>query len=278
MENVKLWKDGETPYFEPSYGQPETDMTPFIAPVQKNEDGSIKKTGCVIVCAGGSYEMRADHEGGDVAEMYANAGISSFVLNYRVKPYHHPAITEDISRAVRWVRCHADEYNIDPEKIAVCGFSAGGHLATYAATHFDYGKTEGDEVDRVSSRPNAAVLCYPVVSLLPPNTHLLSRHNLLGDRPDENMLAHDFSGEFSITRETPPMFMWHNADDRATNPENSLNLAAALSAGNISFELHIFPSGGHGVGLANGVGITENIPGACQWSNLAVDWLRRMGF
>lgn len=272
MENIKLWENGSTPYFEPSFGQEETTITPFIAEKTYNADGSVRQTGCVIVCPGGAYAVRADHEGAPISQMYNDHGISSFVLNYRIAPYRYPAIRADVNRAVRWVRYHAAEYNIDPNKIAVLGFSAGGHLACMGATHYDSGLDDGDEIDAVSCRPDAALLCYPVVSLLHPHTHYGSRYNLLSGVPGEYELASELSGELSVTEDTPPMFLWHTAGDDGVDVENTIDMASALSAKHIPFELHIFPDGGHGLGLA------QSVPGTSQWGDLSVDWLHRMGY
>ena len=272
MENVKLWQDGKTPYFDPSLGQPETDMTPYIAEPSFDTDGKRRRTGCVIVCPGGGDHMRAYHEGEPVAEFFRSRGISAFVLNYRLSPYRYPAMRADINRSVKWVRYHAEEYSIDPSKIAVLGFSAGGHLACMGATHYDSGSDDGDEIDRLSSRPDAAILCYPVVSLLLPHTHCGTRDNLLDGVQNRESLETELSGEHSITSDTPPMFIWHTVGDSAVNVENVLNLASALSAADRPFELHIFTDGDHGLGLA------ENVPGTREWSPLAADWLIRMGF
>ena len=274
MENIKLWNDGTTPYYNEEYGQPETYVTPHIVPAEKDENGNVKKTGCVIVCAGGGYEFRADHEGNPVAEFFNQYGISTFNLAYRFAPYNYYAIRADINRAVRWVRYHAEEYNIDPEKIAVLGFSAGGHLATMGATQYDAGLEDGDEIDRVSCRPDAAVLCYPVVTLASDYTHRGTRANLLDgiEEPLRSELIEKLSGQNAVTTDTPPTFLYHNADDDGVPPENSINMAAALSKNKIPFELHLFPSGGHGGGLY------RDLEGTRQWPHLAANWLKRLGF
>ncbi|MCQ2457053.1 MAG: alpha/beta hydrolase [Clostridia bacterium] len=261
---IKLWENG-TPYYNESYGQEEPWMKPF--PV----DTSKGKVGCVIAFPGGGYGGLADYEGDPIAEYFQSQGYYSFSVTYRVDPYRYPAITDDGARAVRWVRYHADELGIDPEKIAVVGFSAGGHLACFTATHFDDGK-EGDEIDAVSSRPNAAILCYPVVTLTYPYTHEGTRLNLLSGNPDIDKLAFEFSGENSVTGRTPPMFIWHNIDDSLVPVENSLHLAEVLSKAKIPYELHLFPKGDHGGGLA------FNVPGDRNWAPLAAEWLKEFIF
>ena len=256
----KLWENG-TPYFDVSFNQPEPALTPYLT--------HEKKRGCVIVCPGGGYAGRAPHEGEPIAKMINEAGIHSFVLSYRVAPYKHPVMLEDVTRAVRYVRYHASEFNIDPDKIGVLGFSAGGHLVTMAAEHFDYGKN-GDVIDAVSSRPNAGILCYPVVSLKKYG-HDGTKENLLGKNPDPK-LVELLSGEFSVRDDTPPMFIWHTMEDQGVHVNNSLHLCSALKEKNIPTELHVFPYGLHGLGLAES---NENV---AQWTKLLQNWLRMYGF
>jgi len=269
MQKFYLWEN-ETPYFDESFGQEKPNLTPFIA--DRAENG--EKTGCVIVCPGGSYYIRADHEGDPVCQFFNKFGISAFTLAYRLHPYDLDAIMGDVKRAVRWVRYHADEFGIDPDKIAVLGFSAGGNLATLGATQYDYGKEDGDAIDRLSSRPNAALLCYAVSSLTDELTHEGSRNVLLRnyDEGTQKELAVKLSGENSIKEDTPPMFLWHTAEDTCVLPENSIRMATALSSKKIPFELHIFPDGSHGLGLA------EDVAGTREWAPLAADWLKRLGF
>ena len=272
MERIDLWE--ETPYYEEEYGQPETYLTPHIVPAKTDGNGCPVKTGCVIVCAGGGYEFRADHEGDPVAEFFNEYGISSFNLAYRFAPYNYFAIRADVNRAVRWVRYHADDYNIDPKKIAILGFSAGGHLACMGATHYDFGTMEGDEIDSVSCRPDAAILCYPVVTLDDKYTHEGTKANLLAGiaDPHRSELEIRLSGENAVTENTPPTFIYHNADDSGVPVENSIGLAAALSANKVPFEFHVFEKGGHGGGLY------KDHEGTNQWPHLAADWLKRMGY
>ena len=278
MDRIRLW-DTTPPYYDPSFiNENNTEdvpsLTPFIVPETRDEYGNVKKTGCVIVCPGGSYVCRADYEGDPICEFFNKYGISGFTLNYRVEPYDHRAIKADVNRAVRWVRYHADEYGIDPDKISVLGFSAGGSLATIAATNYDRGLDCGDEIDRTSCRPDAALLCYAVISMTDGLTHDYSKHVLIG-RSEESLkceLEKKFSGELAVTEDTPPVFMWHTAADNCVKVENPIAMAAALSAKKIPFELHVFDKGDHGLGMA------ANTPGACQWPCLAADWLKRLGF
>lgn len=254
--DYKLWENG-APFFNPEFNQPEPTLTPYLC------EGDETR-GCVIVAPGGGYTFRAPHEGEPISRMINEIGVHSFVLNYRYAPYHHPVELEDITRAVRWVRFHASELHIDPEKIGVLGFSAGGHLCVTAIEHFDYGK-EGDEIDAVSSRPNAGILCYPVVSLRK-YTHGGSRDNLLGQNADPALID-SLSGELSVRDDTPPVFIWHTFEDGAVHIRNSLDLCAALKEKNIPTEMHIFPYGNHGLGLA------QSMPNVAQWSKLLQNWL-----
>ncbi len=256
----KLWENG-APYFNPEFGQPEPTLTPYPA--------GNERRGCVIVAPGGGYGGRAPHEGEPISRMINKAGIHSFVLNYRVAPYKHPTMLEDVTRAVRYVRYHADKFNIDPEKIGILGFSAGGHLAVTAVEHFDYGK-EGDEIDAVSSRPNAGILCYPVVSLKKYG-HGGTKENLLGKNADPE-LVDKLSGELSVREDMPPIFIWHTFEDGGVHIRNSLDLTAALKEKNIPTELHIFPYGVHGLGLA------ESNTNAAQWTTLLQNWLLMYNF
>lgn len=256
----KLWENG-APYFDPAIGQPEPTLTSYLC--------GDKKRGCVIVFPGGAYAFRAPHEGEPISRMINEAGVHSFVLNYRVAPYHHPVELTDALRAVRYVRYHADEFNVDPDKIAVLGFSAGGHLAVSAIEHYDYGK-EGDEIDAVSSRPNGGILCYAVVSMSN-NTHEGTLHNLLGDDPSPELMK-SLSGECSVREDTPPVFIWHTMEDNGVPVSNSLNMCAALKEKNIPCEMHIFPYGAHGLGLA------QSVPDTAQWSRLLQNWLLMYGY
>ena len=271
MENIKLWENG-APYFNAEHGQDEPSLTPFVLPIEKDEDGNVKKRGCVIVCPGGAYMGRAEHEGNPVSEFFNSQGLSAFTLNYRVFPYDYYAIRADVNRAVRWVRYHAEEYGIDPDKIALLGFSAGGHLATMGSTNYDRGLDEGDEIDRVSCRPDAALLCYAVISMTRETTHEETRYVLIGrfEEDFKEKLVRQLSGELAVTEDTPPTFIWHTADDGCVKVENAIKMAAALSEKKVPFELHIFDKGPHGMGLG------YYCPGADRWSELAANWLKRL--
>ncbi len=235
---------------------------------------SIKQTGAaVVVCPGGGYGMLADHEGRPVAERLNDIGIVGIVLKYRLGPkYHHPIMLNDASRAIRFVRAHADEWKLDPHKIGILGFSAGGHLASSAATHFDDGDPKAaDPIDRLSSRPDAAMLIYPVITMTDPYTHGGSRHNLLGDKP-KSELVDLMSNEKQVSPKTPPTFLVHSSDDRAVPVENSLMFASALSKAGVPCELHVYAHGPHGFGLGG------DDPSLKTWPDLCAVWLKKIGF
>jgi acetyl esterase/lipase len=227
----------------------------------------------VVVCPGGGYRVvAADHEGKQVAEWLNSFGVSAFVLQYRLgERYRHPAPMKDAQRAIRTVRRRAKEWGVDPARVGILGFSAGGHLASTAATHFDEGRTDAaDPVERESSRPDFAVLCYPVISLFDPPAHSGSRRNLLGD-PADPALVELLSNERQVSSRTPPTFLWHTADDAGVPVENSLLFFEALRRAGVPAELHVFPHGKHGLGLA------PDDPVVGQWPRLCARWMEALG-
>jgi acetyl esterase/lipase len=230
----------------------------------------LANTPAVIVCPGGSYiNLALNHEGRQVASYLNSLGIAAFVLKYRLGPkYHHPIELGDALRAVRTLRAHAADWRIDPARIGMMGFSAGGHLAMTASTHFDSGDPmAADSIDRMSSRPDFVVLGYPVISLVEAWTHPGSRRNLLGENPDP-ALARSLSGEQSVRKDTPPTFIFQTNADTTVPAENSAMYYLALRRAGIPAEMHIFENGPHGVGLAN------DDPALSEWSKLLAGWLR----
>ena len=176
----------------------------------------------VIVCPGGSYVgLAMEKEGSEVARWLNSLGVAAFVLKYRLGPkYHHPIELGDAQRAIRTVRSKATQYRVLPDRIGIMGFSAGGHLASTAGTHFDSGKTSAsDPIDRLSSRPDFLVLCYPVISFTTAYVHRGSMRNLLGDAPDPK-LVEGLSNELQVTAQTPPTFLFHTNADTGVPPEN----------------------------------------------------------
>lgn len=247
------------------YADSEVDFTPTIEAYPAEGDGAV------IIFPGGGYCNRAEHEGEPVAKMLNSYGITAFVVQYRVYPYSNPSPLSDAMRAVRYVRAHAKDYKINKDKIAVMGFSAGGHLAGSVSVHYDkdvYAPT--DAVDNESARPNASILCYPVIDMLN-YRHDGSKCNLLGARPKYADLEY-MSLYKQITDDTPPAFLWHTSNDAVVPVENSLMYANALAAHNIQFELHVFPQGPHGMGLA------EDDVQVCQWTKALDIWLENLGW
>ena len=264
MQKIKLWQEGETPLFRPEYGQEEPYIVPYLL---KN---GCTDNACTLVIPGGGYGcVCTDHEGEKICEFLNEQGISAFYLMYRVHPYCHPCMELDAKRAIRYIRFHAADYGIDPGKIGVMGFSAGGHLTDMVSLRFDYGQADGDEIDRVSCRPDTAAPCYAVSSLDPAITHMGTRVNLLGDCASPEIAAR-FSSENIIPEDAPPFFLFHTAEDTCVNPECSLRFASALIEHHIPVELHIFPFGAHGIGLGT------QTPLADCWPGLYVRWLKKM--
>lgn len=250
-----LWN--HAPYMDACGDQPAPALTPCVVPGSR---------GAVIVCPGGGYTFRAPHEGLPVAQMLQSAGVSAFVLSYRVSPCPHEAPLGDALRAVRVVRA------MGYEQVAILGFSAGGHLACCAATMWDEGDAQAeDPVERLSSRPDAFIPCYAVTGLVE-HTHVGTLCALLGENRGDAALQRRYSPHRNVTRDTPPAFIWHTAEDMSVPVENALNLAAALSRCGVPYEMHIFPEGKHGLGLA------EEIPAASQWARLCCRWLLERGY
>ena len=245
-------------------------LTPYFAPMGKATGASI------IICPGGGYGALAPHEGLHYALWLNEQGIAGFVLKYRLASggYRHPAMMWDVQRAIRYVRASARQWGLDPDRIGVMGSSAGGHLASTALTHFDAGSPgAADAVDRVSSRPNLGVLCYPVITM-GPNTHEGSRANLLGGNPDPG-LVELLSNETQVTADTPPVFIFHTVEDSAVKVENAMDFASALRRNGVLFELHLYPKGAHGMGL----GSSQWDPsGRHPWTQACALWLKQQGF
>jgi acetyl esterase/lipase len=227
----------------------------------------------VIVCPGGGYSrLASDHEGRQFGEWFNSLGVTAFVLQYRLGPrYRYPAPLQDAQRAIRLVRARAAEWGVDPARVGILGFSAGGHLASTAATHFDDGHSDdADPVERQGSRPDFAVLAYPVISFFDPAAHSGSRRNLLGE-PADPALVELLSNERQVTPRTPPTFLFHTADDASVPVANSLLFFEALQKKGVASELHVFPHGRHGVGLA------ASDASLSIWPRLLATWMDGLG-
>ena len=227
----------------------------------------------VVVCPGGGYQMLAAHEADPIAGWLNGLGITAVVLRYRLGPAaHHPAMLEDAGRAIRMTRANAATWGVDPARVAILGFSAGGHLAATAGTHFDAGKPDAaDPVDRQSSRPDRMILIYPVISMREPITHAGSRRNLLGPDPSPE-LVESLSNEAQVRAETPPTFLAHTDADTVVPAENPLLFTLALRRAKVPVELHLFERGAHGLGLGR-----DNLPFG-EWPGLCARWLEGQGF
>lgn len=240
---------------------------------------SDQPTAAIVILPGGGYGGHAmDHEGKQFADWFDSLGVSSAVCTYRLrgkgnqgKGYGHPYPMIDAQRAIQTLRANAKQWNIDPERIGVIGFSAGGHLCSTVSTHFaDIDESSNDPIASVSSRPDFAILAYPVIGFDKPYTHRGSQKNLLGEDPDAK-LVHSLSNETQVSGETPPTFLFHTVADKSVPVENSVEYFKACREHGVPVEMHLFPDGRHGLGLA------RQVSGAAQWPELCETWLRGLG-
>jgi acetyl esterase/lipase len=271
---IDIWPEG-VPGLKPN-GGPEHDdgdgrvsnihhpsLTVFPAPA-----GTANGT-AVIICPGGGYvRLSFLHEGVDEAQWFNSLGVTAFVLKSRLKEYGHPAPLQDALRAIRTVRSRAKEFGIDPNRIGIMGFSAGGHVAASAGTLYDApeGRT-GAAIDSVNARPDFMLLIYPVITMQPPYAHAGSRLNLIGAHPDQALMDH-LSPELQVTKETPPAFLVSTEEDKTVPFQNVVLLFEALKHAGVPAEMHIFEKGPHGFGMRKGLGA------ASEWPQRCADWLR----
>ena len=265
---IPLWAGG-APGAAGSAPEDQPVITPFLPPA-----GKANGTSVVIFPGGGYQHLSMQKEGSDVANWLASTGVTAFVVRYRLGPtYHHPIELGDAQRAIRTVRARATEWGVNPARIGIIGFSAGGHLASTAGTHYDAGTAESaDVIERAGSRPDFMLLLYPVITMRADSvTHRGSRTNLIGNTP-EPALERLLSNETQITRDTPPTFLVHASDDKTVPVENSIKFYQGLRAANVIAEMHIYEYGGHGFGLAP----TDPVLG--QWTTVCEAWMRRHGW
>jgi acetyl esterase/lipase len=261
-----LWPDG-APLAKGNSDNDKPTLTVCLPPADKATGQAI------VICPGGGYgHLALDHEGQQVAAWLNANGIAGFILKYRHSGvgYAHPAPLLDALRAVRLVRSRAAEWKVDPARVGILGFSAGGHLASTVGTHCDAGDPDAaDPIDRVSSRPDFMVLIYPVVSLTEPFRHKGSRDNLLGSDPNA-ALVENLSNEKQVTPRTPPTFLVHTTQDTVVPVENSLLFYQALRKAGVPAELHVYARGEHGFGLGK--------PGdeAADWPGRCLNWLKTL--
>lgn len=267
-ERLQLWEDkSKIPFYDESLSGKTPTITPYIA--EENTNG-----GCVIVCPGGGYVSLATEKEGTKPAMALNENhISAFVLEYRIKPYTKEAILSDVCRAIRYVRYHAEEFGIDPDKISIMGFSAGGHLSAMALEHYEEDEQNTDEIDKVSAKPDYGILCYPVISLKDELTHEVTREAFLGTgQTSDQELIKKYSAEEGVTKKISPVFIWHCEKDQAVPVANSEKFAEAMKEAGVDCELHIYPYGAHGLGMA------ENNDPAKEWFPACVKWLQKYGY
>src|SRR5436305_2241311 len=265
QQPIILWPNGAPG----ALGHEPTDiptLTPYLPAPEKATGAGI------VICPGGGYEHLSEREGKPVAEWLNSIGVAAFVLKYRIGPrYHHPAPLEDAARAMRTVRARSKEWGLDPARIGVLGFYAGGHQASTIGTHFDTGQAAAsDPIERVSSRPDVMVLIYPFITMSE-RTHAGSRKNLLGENPSPELVAL-LSNDEQVTKETPPTFLVHTFTDATVPLENSLLFIAALRRAGVPFEFHLYERGRHGFALG------DNDPALSSWTARCADWLRLRGF
>ncbi len=245
----------------------EPTLTIYLPPKEQNTGVSV------VICPGGGYGMEAmDHEGYEVAEFLQSHGIAGIVLKYRL-PFGHSEIPlQDAQQAIRLVRFHAEEWSIDPKKVGIAGFSAGGHLASTLSTHFDSGNSNSNSaVGKLSCRPDFSILLYPVVTFKEEWGHMGSRENLIGKTNDWKIIE-KFCNELQVTNQTPPAFIALADDDTGVKPRNSIEYYLALKREGIPAELHIFKEGGHGFGMHK-TGKAHD-----QWPLMVVEWMRAMKY
>ena len=257
VEKITLWSDAEKQVSSGSANGTFKSCNPSVT-YYPARDG--KNRGTVVVCPGGGYSMKADHEGEPIALRLNTFGINAYVLDYRVHPDLHPSPVQDARRAIVLARERAVNLGTRADRIGILGFSAGGHLAASAGTFWDQDK----------SRPDAMVLCYPVITFGKAG-HLGCRMNLLGETASPTQIS-DLSIENRVDRRTPPAFLWHTADDEAVPVENTLLMASALAAKQVTFACHIFPHGRHGLGLG------DDYPDIRHWMAECADFLAGLGF
>jgi acetyl esterase/lipase len=246
-------------------------LTPYLVAPERMT-GAV-----VIICPGGSYGSLSSYEGTHYALWLNEYGVTAFVLKYRLgtNGYHHPIMMQDAQRAIRLVRFHAVEWQLDPNRIGILGSSAGGHLAATCLTHTDAGDPAAtDPIDRVSSRPDLGILCYPVITM-GPESHAYSRENLLGKNPDPALIE-SLSCERHVTKDTPPTFLFHTVADAGVSVENSRLFANAMRRVDAPVEYHEYPDGAHGIGL--GSGWYWEPDRRHPWTAACAAWLKKRGF
>jgi acetyl esterase/lipase len=241
-------------------------ITVYLPPADKASGAAV------VICPGGGYGgLAMDHEGHQIAKWLNSFGVAGVILKYRHAPkYRHPIPLGDAQRALRYVRANAKEWKIDPQRVGILGFSAGGHLASTAGTHFDKGDANAkDPIDRISCRPDFTVLVYPVITLVGPYAHKGSRNNLLGDKQDAKVVE-SLCNEKQVTADTPPTFLTHTKEDKGVPPENSMLFHEACKKAGVESEIHLYEKGRHGLGLG-----PKDLEFS-QWPQRCQEWMVKM--
>lgn len=260
-KTIELW-DGDVP----GYTGGERPILTYYPTADKKGSGSV------VICPGGGYCKRSPHEGKGYAQYLNSIGLDAFVLEYRVDPTRFPYPLLDARRAMRYVRKNATAYGISPDKIAIMGSSAGGHLAALTSTYKTAIDGEGtDELDTVDATPNAQILCYPVISYM---GHKGSFIHLLDDKLEA--LRDSVTPSLIADNTTPPAYIWHTAEDASVNIINTYEYVKKLKELSVPVELHVYPFGAHGLGLANEGART--VPHVQSWAPLMESWLKLMGW
>ncbi|MBR6760499.1 MAG: alpha/beta hydrolase [Oscillospiraceae bacterium] len=251
---------------------------PTLEPIllQASQENEKKQRPAVIICPGGGYDYCSEREAIPVAMRFAGFGVQAFVLRYSTYRKPFPLALTELAAAVSYVRTHAEEYEVDPQRIAVCGFSAGGHLAASLAVHWNHAFLHKIMGDPAFYRPNAQILCYPVITA-GEYTHRGSIVNLVGEQPSAEALAM-VALEQQVSMDTPPAFLWHTSNDDCVSVRNSLDYLQALAAHAIPFESHIYPLGCHGLSLSDETTAMGDwhCNSVCEpWFSACIAWIRR---
>ncbi len=268
MRKLYLWDKGRVPLFDPAIpGQDEPSIDFCPVPGAENEDRAA-----VVILPGGAYWEKVPHEKLPIAESMHKMGLHAAILDYRVAPYRWPSPLLDCQRAIRYLRCHAKDLHVRADRIAVIGFSAGGHLCGMAGTVWDLGDADADDpVERFSCRPDAFIPCYAVLDLPGVFAHAGSRENILSG-VDTAQFDYSLCAWDNVCAKTPPCFLFHTARDELVPVQNSLRMADALARSGVQMELCVFPHGGHGVSM----GLTT--PLACDFPDLLEKFLKDLDF
>jgi len=277
QQKILLWPNG-APL---ANGMPSTGADSVDKPSITVYPASKPNGAAVLVFPGGAYVGLAfDKEGTLVAQWLQGQGISGFAVQYRYSPYHHPIEMWDAQRAIRWVRANAAKYGIDTARIGVCGFSAGGHLASTVSTHYDNGNpAASDSIDRHPCRPAFSILGYPVITMQSAFTHGQSRDALLGTNPAPSQaLLDSLSNEMQVNAKTPPAFLFHATDDGLVSIQNPQSYFDSCVKKGVTASFIKFDHGGHGFGMADGKAQAPSDAVLHAWCDSSLKWLNKMGF